>query len=152
MRKQRARVNRAGGFTLIELLIVVAIISIIAAIAIPSMQNSMEKARQRGTMGDMHGIGTGVSMYEIDHSHYPATATPPSDLVVMIYPFIQTHFPSRDKWYHDYAYTTDGFNWYSLESFGKDGVDGVDITHATRFQFNLDLVLATGQFTASPEK
>ena len=46
MKKQR-------GFTLIELLIVVAIIAIFAAIALPSYQNHMRKARRTAAQGLM---------------------------------------------------------------------------------------------------
>ncbi|OYV98709.1 MAG: hypothetical protein B7Z68_00255, partial [Acidobacteria bacterium 21-70-11] len=46
MRKQK-------GFTLIELLIVVAIIGIIAAIAIPNLLNAINRGRQKRTMADM---------------------------------------------------------------------------------------------------
>ena len=56
-----SKINRRRsqqGFTLIELLIVVAIISIIAAILIPNLIDSLQKGKQKRTMGDMRNTGT----------------------------------------------------------------------------------------------
>jgi general secretion pathway protein G len=59
------------GFTLIELLIVVAIIGIIAAIAIPNLLNAIDRGKQKRTMADLRTVGTAVETYEIDNSLYP---------------------------------------------------------------------------------
>src|SRR5262245_26138382 len=52
---RRRALPRRGqtGFTLIELLIVVAIIGLIAAIAIPNLRNAMNKAKQSKTLADI---------------------------------------------------------------------------------------------------
>lgn len=58
-------------FTLIELLIVVAIIGILAAIAVPNFRNAMIRANIAKVKGDFKAIETALETYFIDHSRYP---------------------------------------------------------------------------------
>ncbi len=63
-------------FTLIELLIVVAIIGILAAIAVPNFLNAQLKAKIAATVGNMRSIGTAIEMYAVDNGSYPNTYWP----------------------------------------------------------------------------
>lgn len=58
-------------FTLIELLIVVAIIGILAAIAVPNFLNARLKAQVAKVETDMKAISTAMEMYLIDNGSYP---------------------------------------------------------------------------------
>ncbi|HEY4304113.1 MAG TPA: prepilin-type N-terminal cleavage/methylation domain-containing protein [Gemmatimonadaceae bacterium] len=58
------------GFTLIELLIVVVIIGILAAIAIPKFQATKGKAYFAGMRSDLHNLTTSEEAYFYDHSQY----------------------------------------------------------------------------------
>jgi type II secretion system protein G len=143
--------RKSEGFTLIELLVVVAIIGVITAIAVPALQMAVDKSKQRATMADMRTIATGVQLYEIDHSIFPSDGTSASTLATLLLPHTKVLLPSTDGWHHSYEYHSDSYTWYSLESFGRDGIDGVDITSATRYQFELDMVYATGRFANAPD-
>ena len=63
------RVSRRG-FTLIELLIVVVIIGILAAIAIPKFQSTKGKAYYAGMRSDLHNLLTAQEGYFYDHTTY----------------------------------------------------------------------------------
>lgn len=54
------------GFTLIELMIVVAIIGILAAIAIPKFAQMMEKSREGATKGNIGALKSAISIYQGD--------------------------------------------------------------------------------------
>jgi len=58
-------------FTLIELLIVVAIIAILAAIAVPNFLEAQTRSKVSRGKADMRSIATAVEAYKVDHNKYP---------------------------------------------------------------------------------
>jgi type IV pilus assembly protein PilA len=59
------------GFTLIELLIVVAIIGILAAIAIPQFASYRIKSYNTAAASDLKNTKTTLEAYFADHQMYP---------------------------------------------------------------------------------
>jgi prepilin-type N-terminal cleavage/methylation domain-containing protein len=60
------------GFTLIELLIVVAIIGLLASHLVPIVQETIQKAKQKGTMQDMNSLAQSMMMYITDTGYAPS--------------------------------------------------------------------------------
>lgn len=67
------RISRQQGFTLIELMIVVAIIGILAAIAIPMYQNYTIKAEVTEGINLAGGQKAAVTEYYADHGTFPSS-------------------------------------------------------------------------------
>jgi len=66
--------NRKG-FTLIELLIVVVIIGILAAIAIPKFSNTKEKAVKASMTSDLRNLASAQESYYSDYTSYMSSAS-----------------------------------------------------------------------------
>ncbi len=61
----------ARAFTLIELLIVVLIIAILAAIAVPNFLEAQTRAKVSRALGDMRNLATALEAYATDNAKYP---------------------------------------------------------------------------------
>ncbi|MBX7244922.1 MAG: type II secretion system protein GspG [Candidatus Sumerlaeaceae bacterium] len=59
------------GFTLIELLIVVAIIAILAAIAVPNFLEAQVRSKVSRNKADLRSLATGLEAYAVDNNAYP---------------------------------------------------------------------------------
>lgn len=63
--------NKQSGYSLIELMIVVAIITLIAAIAVPNLRASLNGGREAAAIGSMRTISTAVARYWARLGEYP---------------------------------------------------------------------------------
>ena len=146
------RSRRENGYSLIELMIVTVVLAVIVSIALASIWNCLDRAKQRATMADMRTVARAIEVYNSEFGYLPLAPGGIADLKRVLVPYQSTVLPTRDHWGHDLAYRYDrAVGLYSLESFGKDGVDGANISLATKLQFNSDIVFSNGQFSASPE-
>jgi prepilin-type N-terminal cleavage/methylation domain-containing protein len=70
------------GFTLIELLIVVAIIAILAAIAVPNFLEAQTRSKVSRVKADHRSLATAIESYYLDNNQYPmffGGSTPPTN-------------------------------------------------------------------------
>ena len=150
MRKQK-------GFTLIELLIVVAIIGIIAAIAIPNLLNAIDRGKQKRTMADMRSIGTAVESYAVDNNFYPKgmsnlTGASGGTFAGYVTPTYIKIVPAKDGWNNEWDIDSDtNGSLYTVSSLAKDATAGSSNPGGSTGDFDCDILFATGQFYQWPE-
>ena len=144
--------STSRGFTLIELLIVVAIIGIIVAVAIPNLLNAIQRARQSRTLADANAIGKGLSMYQQDNLLYPIapTDTDAEQIRASIAHYFRSFNP-RDGWKSPFLYTSTDGRHYTLISYGRDRLASLPYTPGPTSFFDDDLVITDGMFMQYPE-
>jgi len=147
---------RENGFSLVELMVVLVIIGILAAIAIPNMLDALNRAKQRSSVAELRNWATGVSAYMAERGIVPPAITAAGINVSIIHsdlvPYAVSALHDQDAWKKDMqAFSSDPIS-YTIVSFGKNGPpiwDGC-ITPATFRIWDLETVISDGIFICSP--
>jgi len=138
MKRPKRFQRRRRGFTLLEILLVVGLLALLAAFAIPNLVGSAEKAKVKmveAAIGPNGTLSQAINMYKFEIGHYPdnlkdLVEKPSSeDSKKWSGKYLMDIRGLKDPWDKDYVYNAKGSKnegGFDLWSVGPDGQDGTD--------------------------
>lgn len=144
MQGQKIRRQQAG-FTLIELMVVVVILAILAAIAVPMLMDRPDEAREVKAKQDISALSSALQLYRLDNFRYPTTdqglealvSKPTGEPVPRNWKPYMERLP-KDPWGRDYLYLSPGQHGdFDIFTYGANGVQGGEGADATIGNWNM---------------
>ena len=132
----KTRPSRAdAGFTLLEMLVVLAIISLLAAIMAPQVLKYLGSSRAQTAKVQIQNVASAVELFRLDVGRFPtsgegvaAVVTRPAAAPGWNGPYLKNDQALKDPWGRPYLYKAPGqhgeFDVYSLGADGAEGGSG----------------------------
>ncbi len=120
------RTRRDAGFTLIEILLVVVIIGILAAVAVPRLGGRVAQSQVAAARASIGAISTAIDLYETDNGRLPDSL---QNLITKGSepnwngPYLRKAESLTDPWGNEFQFSRQG-NTYTVASAGPDGSFG----------------------------
>ena len=150
-------------FVVVGGLVLVAVLGIVAAIAIPNLLTAMQSSKQKRTMADLRSVATALESYSTDNNAYPRVESF-EELRAILTPTYIRELPQMDGWgapiryecrssvSEDSAATCDSY-WVS--SGGRDRTLETDdptlVIPQTTVNFDCDIIYTNGEFVQYPQ-
>ena len=98
--------SRCGGFTLVEIMIVVAIIALLAAIAVPGFLRARKRSQASRVVNDLRLIDSAVDQYAIENSKATGATVNTADWTVYLKKGTALYNTATDLFGNDYGTQT----------------------------------------------
>ncbi|MEM7169169.1 MAG: type II secretion system major pseudopilin GspG [Pseudomonadota bacterium] len=126
--------NKQKGFTLVELLVVLVILGLISAFAVPALINQLGGAKQDTAKIQIEKLAGILDLYRLEVGRYPTEAEglealveQPAGVEKWNGPYLKNEDALMDPWDNPYLYRSPGEHGeYDLYSLGYDGQEGGD--------------------------
>lgn len=145
MQDKKVKHYKQAGFTLIELMVVVVILAILAAIAVPMLMDRPDEAREVKVKQDISALSSSLQLYKLDNFRYPTTdqglealaSEPTSEPLPKNWKPYMERLP-KDPWGNDYLYLSPGEHGsFDVFSYGADGMEGGEGADADLGNWNI---------------
>ena len=124
-------IKQRKNFTLVEILIVVGIIALITAVALPSYLNHMKNARISSAQAQISVIYQAVTSFSMDMKRLPEENIGLTELIENTGnsknwkgPYLEVYELPLDPWDNDYVYRIEPNKRFEILSYGADGQQG----------------------------
>ena len=133
MRRFRRRVgNSERGFTLMEMIVVLVVIGLIAAVAIPQVMKLLGSAKGKAARIQLETLDQSLTMYQIDMGTLPTSEQglralwlAPADAANWMGPYVRREQQLVDPWGRPFVYVSPAEGApYRLTTLGADGQQG----------------------------
>jgi prepilin-type N-terminal cleavage/methylation domain-containing protein len=115
--------RKKAAFTLVEIMIVVAIIGLLAALAIPGFVKARKQSQGRRALNDARQMDAAIDQWALEKGKKDGDTITTSEAAT----YLKGAWPSKDPLGYPYSHTAIGSNQVVISSSTKTALDGVGI-------------------------